>query len=494
MRRIPVVLIFLMIYASPAAYSQVIGIKSIPVATGDQFLLFPTQNLGMGGVTIALDDPLSDPFDNPARGMRLEGTQFISSPMFYTISLNNEFSNLGSGGHARTIPLGMLSRNGNSYGGLVVAWQQLSVERPTTQIFFDQSNLIDVVWAPPTSKSDELDNIYAFLTGGFQSADGSVSFGGSLLAAKLNGVEGVRLLYQRGDLVDQDGQTYQFRLGMTAELNSVSTLDAIVVHHRFNMEQVINNTRTEKDETNGVGARIDYTRRMEDGWRLGGQLTGNWQWHPKIPNYDLMQIPRDPGNSSAYNIGVGVAREYNQLTVGLDLIYEPIDSHTWADAASAVPILDASGVATGRFILPGQKTVENFFTFNNRIIRAGVRQEGETVDLQFGVDVHTIRYHLDQVNFERQFERSQNERWSEWTLSAGLALKFTSIEIRYLGRLTMGTGQPGIAFNGWGCPNCFRAGDAALESSFIVAPAGDLTLQEAKVFTSQFSIHVPIGH
>jgi len=28
---------------------QVIGLKTVPLAAGDQFLIFPSQNLGMGG-------------------------------------------------------------------------------------------------------------------------------------------------------------------------------------------------------------------------------------------------------------------------------------------------------------------------------------------------------------------------------------------------------------------------------------------------------------
>jgi hypothetical protein len=74
----------------------------------------------------------------------------------------------------------------------------------------------------------------------------------------------------------------------------------------------------EEDETNGVGVDLRYRHFMEEGWTFGGQLTGDWQWHPKIPNYDIMQIPRDPGNSSAYNLGFGLAREFDDATIGID--------------------------------------------------------------------------------------------------------------------------------------------------------------------------------
>ena len=58
--------------------AQLISLKSVPVATGDQFLMFPSQYLGMGGVSIALDDTLYDPFANPAKGSRARGIIFWS--------------------------------------------------------------------------------------------------------------------------------------------------------------------------------------------------------------------------------------------------------------------------------------------------------------------------------------------------------------------------------------------------------------------------------
>ena len=55
---------------SIASFAQLISIKTVPVASGDQFLIFPSQKLGMGNVSIAVDDHLLDPFHNPAKGIR----------------------------------------------------------------------------------------------------------------------------------------------------------------------------------------------------------------------------------------------------------------------------------------------------------------------------------------------------------------------------------------------------------------------------------------
>ena len=86
-----------------SAAAQTIPIKTVPVAEGGQFLLFPSQNLGMGGVAIALDDPLLDPFVNPAKAINTEGIRFASAPVYYGFTEGNGMPETGSG---RTLPVG----------------------------------------------------------------------------------------------------------------------------------------------------------------------------------------------------------------------------------------------------------------------------------------------------------------------------------------------------------------------------------------------------
>ncbi|MDH3568790.1 MAG: hypothetical protein OER89_01245, partial [Gemmatimonadota bacterium] len=100
-----------------AAAAQVISLKTIPVAAGDQFLLFPSDKLGMGGVAIALDDSLLDPFINPAKGARLSESRVFAAPTFYSMSQN--------AGSARSLPVGVLFRSGRAFGGGMAALQQL---------------------------------------------------------------------------------------------------------------------------------------------------------------------------------------------------------------------------------------------------------------------------------------------------------------------------------------------------------------------------------
>src|SRR3972149_9728478 len=66
------------------ASAQLISIKTVPVSQADQFAIFPSRNQGMGDLSIAVRDPLLDPFVNPAKGSRLGELHFFGSPGPYT--------------------------------------------------------------------------------------------------------------------------------------------------------------------------------------------------------------------------------------------------------------------------------------------------------------------------------------------------------------------------------------------------------------------------
>jgi hypothetical protein len=141
------------------------------------------------------------------------------------------------------------------------------------------------------------------------------------------------------------------------------------------------------------------------------------------------------------------------------------------------------------FIPAGEKTIINDFNFANSTLRAGVRRAISWTELQLGLQVHTIRYDLEQHDRIEQTTRNQQESWSEWTVSWGAGLLLDDLQIRYLGRVTTGTGRPGVATT-----TAFRTAElAGGASDIILAPRGPLTLQDANVFTHQLSVTIPIG-
>src|SRR5438045_8121548 len=97
---------------SPAR-AQLIPIKTIPIAQGDQFQIFPANNLGLGSVSIALSDSVNDPFVNPATGTRVRSARFFGTPTIYSVSRN--------AGGGRSLPFAILARATVWYGGLALA-------------------------------------------------------------------------------------------------------------------------------------------------------------------------------------------------------------------------------------------------------------------------------------------------------------------------------------------------------------------------------------
>ena len=490
---------WLLAFLPLVASARQIPVKTVPVATGDQFLIFPSINMSMGGISIALDDPLYDPFVNPAKGINIQGVHFTSAPTYYGISMRDNF--LDDASSARTLPVGMLMRQGALFGGAVMAWQELSKETTNFCCFALDDVAINTAPIRREQSSTSRNNIYAFALAGAQLPGTNLSVGASVFVAGLNGLEGVRLLYADGDRVEQDGHMSTFRLGLFHQWDNGGSSELTVLHHRFEMEHEMfrwvwdewsqewsQEQRIENDETLGWAVQAGIQQPLDNGWRFGARLAGDWKRHPKIPNYDLMQIPRDPGNSSAYNLGLGLSRTIGQTTYGLDLIYEPIWSHTWADALDDTPIGEdeKNGV-----VRAGEMTVENFFRFDNSILRFGVRQAGDRFDFGLGLSLHSYRYHLDQEDFVLPLKRKLEENWSEWTLSLGLGYNFTGFQLRYLSLITLGTGRPGVEqpFSRGGFD---QANTSALESDFIIAPNGPLSLQDARVWTHQITLLIPI--
>lgn len=490
MRALPAsVLLIALLWLLPAAgTAQLIGLKTVPIAAGDQFRIFPSARLGMAGVDIAVEDSLLDPFVNPATGARQAETRLFGSPSFYDLT--------GPNGGAKTLPVGSLLRGEHWFGAIAFALQEL--EAPERGPFFGP--LIDPFpgFGPERLSDRSARNLYAYGAVGRRVGE-SAAIGASVFLAGLEGVEGVTLLYPRLSDIDQDGSALGVRLGLTQEWDGDRSLEAIVLYNRWDMTHDVRSfdwvwgpERTEpevfideernRDRTDTWGLHLNYVQPMGDaGWRMGGIVTGNYKTHPKIPNYEIQNIPRDPGNSWAGNFGVGVSKVDGPAVFALDLVYEPIRSDTWQEADERVVS------ASGKVIAAGERTIDNDFTFSNALIRLGAGRVARRWEVQVGLALRSISYELDQTDRVLETSRRQEESWLEWTPTWGGALRFDELEIRYFGQLTSGTGLPGIAFTG-------RAADAAAlaEADYILAPAGPLTLQETTVFTHQLSISLPI--
>ena len=483
--------------------AQLVPIKTIPLADGDQFNFFPSSNAGMAGVRVALPDTLLDPFVNPAYGVRLARGQFFGTPSFYNMSHGS--------GAGRTLPLGAIARSGSTFAGLLLALQEVDAPRRANDVVpVGILNVAGTDFVPASATSPSRQNKYAFAMLGRDLGSG-LSIAASAQWDGLHAIDGTDILYAGNQGLVQHGDAVDLRLGVLKQWKGERSFEALLLHNRFGMTHDVrfldqiwdpgNRTFTMRerfdhnvDRTNTWGAHFAYSRPISDsGWRIGGIATGNLLSHPKIPNYQLdqlMSIPRDPGHSAAYELGIGASKTHDLASFAIEGVFEPIFSHTWAEADS--PIQSSSGAP----IPAGGKTIENHFRFANAVVRTGVAQEFRFRDsdtrakLQLGIGMRSVHYWVDQFDHVQEQGRGIEEHWLEWSPTWGLSLHFTELEIRYVGRVANGNGRPGqqqVFFP----PGVFTA-DASSGRSVLAVPDGPIALDPVRVATHQVSVSLPI--
>ena len=472
--------------AAPAA-AQLVSLRSLPVASGDQFLIYPSERLGMGSASIALHDRWLDPFVNPAKGSLTEESSFFASPTFYGISDDN--------GAGRTLPLSGLFAGDTWFGGVSMALQQIENRQGATQLGVAWD------WTGEPRRLDEsaARNLYVHGFAGRRFVADDIAVGASLSYAALDAMDGVDLLYQGSDGVEQDGHVLDLRAGLYGRADE-DNYELLLLHRQVKMRhdvrwiewrwlqlerrgEVFIREQEERDETRTWGVHASYDTPLSSaGWRIGGIFTVNRKDHPKIPNYQIQNIPRDPGDTWGFDVGAGLSKESGPISLGLDVVFEPIWSDTWSVTDSAVAL------PGGGKLQAGAKEIENEFFFSNVHLRLGVGREVERWGFQLGLQATSYAYELEQFNNVTSTRRNQDESWMEWTPTWSGSLRFPEVELRYTGRVTSGTGRPGVDFNFIGA----RADALAEAGDFIVAPSGPLTLQDVRVLTHQVSVRLPI--
>ena len=484
----------LIVLAGTGVTAQLIPIRTIPVASGDQFLTVPSQTLGMGGVTIAVDDSLADGWVNPAKGIFIRETSFLIAPTFYGIS--------DHGGGGKTFPIVGLFQGDAWFGGAALVVQQIVNPDERWEIFVDPIFFRDA--QPQRLSNVSSRNLYARGFIGRRVDSGPWSVGLGFSTSQLNAVDGVDLLYAGADRIDQSGSASDLRLGLYRtggrdRISLVGVYNSISMTHDVTWTDFIwgeescsdppgcppvvsRRIEINEDKTRTIGGHVNWDRDLDaPGWRIGATATLNQKSHPKIPNYQIQNIPRDPGTTWAYEAGFGISRTRGETTFGIDVVLQPIWSETWQEADERIT------TGTGTVIQPGGRTIENDFFFTNIIFRTGLSHQLGDSELQAGLELRSYDYQLDQVNHIESSFRDLNESWMEWSPTIGAVLHLSDIDLRYMGRLTTGTGQPGIAWE-WE----EGAGPMARANDFIIAPSGPLTLQDALVHTHQLSVRIPI--
>jgi hypothetical protein len=330
------------------APAQVIPIRTVPLVQGDQYLIFPSNNLGRGGVSIALADSLLDPFRNPAFGARVGAFELFSAPTIYSSSRQT--------GGGRTLPLGVLGRTGAWFGALSATIQQVEASRPITPpIIFQRGGPVPLAQDVFGSADRSHGNSYVFASLGRVLTASGLSLGGSMLWSGLRALDGVDLLYPDGQGLTQSGHGVDLRLGLLKQWPRDRSLEVLVLHDRFRMthdvtyldlfwdpgiQQFVQSPRVEHnlDRTTTTGLHVAYQRPLStSGWRIGWIGTANYLSHPRIARNEIVTIPRDQGHSAAYNVGLSKTRgwgpsDWTRSTAHLEHL---VGRGGWADGDRA---------------------------------------------------------------------------------------------------------------------------------------------------------------
>lgn len=317
------------------------------------------------------------------------------------------------------------------------------------------------------------------------------------------------LLYAGSDTIRQHGGLVDLRAGYTKRWTDGRSLDFVATHGRTDMTHDVHFTTWRWDSTRRAPM---VTRRSEHnvdrthlwsaharadrpmgtaGWRVGALGTATRLSHPKIPNYEIMNVPRDPGTTYAFNAGVGVSHAGGPATFGMDVVLEPITSETWADA-------ERDTARTGGGVIPkGARTIENAFRFNNAILRFGFGHQPAATDsggrlgYQLGVAVKKIDYRLEQVNHvQGGARRTQREHWVEWSPTFAVRYAARAYDFEYAFRATCGPSPCGSGDRGI----VVSPVDAASPGTggIIVAPSRPIDLDLGSSYSHRLAVIIPI--
>jgi len=487
------------------ARGQVIAVKTAPIADGGQFAFLPSANLGMGGLSIALPDSALDPFINPATGARLSGVRVFGAPTFFSVTRK--------AGGGLTLPLGASLSKGRWFTQLLVAMQDIDRTGNDGAVISPLAAAADSrapqptndVAPPPNEEKASRENRYVHGMIGRRLGHG-FSLASSASWWHLNMVDGVELYYPANDQVRQHGEASDVRIGVLKEFGPGHSIEAVALHNRFAMNQDVASTETlwdptlrqftsrariepNADETDTWGLHLSYLRPLADStWHIGAILTANRINQPRLPAYDIPEVPADASRAQAYNIGAGISRSTSQLVAGFEAIYEPIWRQSWVRADEPTEARDGTPIDAGANVL------ENDFRFHNAIARLGlgfaVPIVGEhALTFEAGGQLRAIRYRLEQQDVIQGARVSSTQGWNEWTRSWGVSYRFAGAAVQYRGNLTTGASRPG--FDDDGGVVAFAPGIDLRPCCGQPFPFG-LKFDDVRTTTHQISFSVPI--
>ena len=478
-----------------------------PTATSSSFSRRPA--VGLGGVSIALRDSLLDPFTNPAKASRLseksKGT-FFGSPTSYSVSR-------GAGG-GRTFPLGGIYRSGSNFGGVALAIQEIDkLDASNNPVAFAVDDVVGVdgtVLPQPATPSRQ--NRFAFGTVGHVFEGAGMSVGLSALASSLHDIDGVDLLYAGSRGVRQHGGEVDVRLGLLKEWSGGKSMEAMLLHDRFNMAQDVSwadqvwdpNARTfglreqidhNLDRTNTWGLHLGYSQPFADSGLARRRnrhdesgLTSQASGLPDLSSHDHSLGSGPLG-------GIRPRRRHRESERSDDLrrrrrVRADQDAHVGRDA---VADRHRHANAAGREQDDGEpfRVLEcNFAT------GLGVTSPFDTVHgsprsirVELGLALRSINYTLDQIDHVARDETPAGRALDRVDADVGIRAAVQRSRAALHGSHVDGQRSSGDRA---GRPSRVRRRGSRRGTNILSAPSGSMSLTGVTVTTHQISVSVPI--
>ncbi len=504
---------FLFLVFSAVCNAQLINVHTYPVLS-DGGGGIPTASETMGGVSIAFQDYLHDALVNPAAIPFAETGMLITGPRYSTWtatqhststrtlvngegvpieSTNSSYDRNSSKNY--TVPIGLLQKYGTT--GFTISG---TYQRYHSKIS-DHSVTTNSVGTFGSYDESYHGDYNASASAGFgmviPGTNVAVGIGGGY--SDIHATDGLLFLYSNSTGVSLSGKGWDAHLGAAAELADIGELQIVggyssyksthEAEQRFGLERVEN-----KDEVNAWYLQTGLRKTINERLTVGVRLTGNLKDHPKIPEYSVAGIPRDPGTTYAMNAGLGFSwKTSSDAVFAFEYAIEPVSSETWVEAEVE---RDVNG---GRTILPGEKEQQNDYTFLNHVIRAGAQVPLDTwLTFRFGAAMKAYNFDYHHENFITNLTRdveSQNS-WTEVTLTSGLFATIGGMTFAYQAEMLNGLGileQSGSFFRApaFDAPegNAVRSSAVA---DYLIPPNGNVQVRPIPVIAQRLSFTMPL--
>ncbi|MBI2427222.1 MAG: hypothetical protein HYV29_00210 [Ignavibacteriales bacterium] len=418
--------------------AQIITVKTYPILSDQSVLELPSANGGLGGIAFALHDRFAEPYRNPAFITSSKGVAMFVLPRWSGWNLSHtggtrytqsgyDYSSQQSASNAQ-LSIGALTADGTYGIAVATGYQRL------------RSSLRDgTSGSLPFTSSFNADQHPILVAGGLAITE-HISIGALYNYIPLKGFDGIQFLYPRSRTVHVSGSVNEYRLGVSAAFGS-SAFDIVAGRNMLDASHgatyewgpMVEN----KDENDNIFAQGIFRQEVSEKVSLAATATANWKELPKLPDYPIAGVPRDPGYTRAFNLGGGMTYMMNpSILFAFEYLYEPIMADTWVDA------LETRTTGSGT-IMKGNREQEHNYDFHNHILHLGLQiRPEEWLTLQAGASLHSYSYAYEMKDHLNNISRqsSPENEWTETTLTGGIIAQYGNVQLSYTAEFLTGRG------------------------------------------------------